>query len=384
MSHLLHTVVAFVIVISVLVFVHELGHYLAARWRGVAVEMFSIGFGRRLFGWTDRSGTEWRIAALPLGGFVRMRGQSDLVPDEAPAARPGPGVLEDPWAPSRSFADKSVGSRAIIVAAGPVFNFLFAILLFTGIYATVGRPSDRPMVGGVVAGSPAAAAGIRAGDRILRIDGHDALHVGEVPGLVAPHAGQRIDIVLSRPGTGTGAAGTASDVTLSVVPTAHKDGARTVGQLGIRVQPTMASRRLALPQALVAGTLSTWQLAERICVGLGQIVTGRAATSDLGGPLRIAQVSGQAASAGPESLVVLIAMISVNLGLVNLLPVPVLDGGHLVFYAFEAVLGRPLSRRARELGLQAGLALIACLFLFTTLNDLNSFGLFRWVQSLAG
>ncbi len=369
MLHLLHTVVSFIVVIGVLVFVHELGHYLAARWRGVRVEVFSIGMGHRLFGWRDRAGTDWRVSAIPIGGYVRMLGQSDLAVDDAPS----PSIA----APDRrgaSFADKSVLSRAIIVAAGPVFNFVFAALLFAAIFAIAGRPSDRPVVASVLVPSAAARAGLQAGDAILAVDGKAVRHIGEIPAIVSEHPGEPIDVTLRRH---------AATLTVRATPDPVLRGGRRVGQLGIEITGGPPAR-LGPGEAIVAGVTTTVNFAGQIVVNLWSIVTGHGGAANLGGTLRIAQVSGEAASAGPASLAFLLALISVNLGMVNLLPVPVLDGGNLAFYAVEALLGRPLSRRAQALGLQAGLALIAGLIIFTTFNDLNSFGLFRWVQSLAG
>ena len=369
MFHLLHTVVSFLIVIGVLVFVHELGHYLAARWRGVRVEVFSIGMGHRLCGWRDRAGTDWRLSAIPIGGYVRMLGQSDIALDDAPS----PSVA----APDRdgpSFADKSVLSRAIIVAAGPAFNFVFAALVFAAIFATVGRPSDRPVVASVMTPSAAARAGLHAGDAILAIAGTRVADIGQIPAIVSRHPGEAIAVTIRRHD---------ATMTLQATPDPVLKGGQRVGQLGIEISggPPV---RLGPGQALVAGVATTASFAGQIVVNLWSIVSGHGGAANLGGTLRIAQVSGEAASAGPASLAFLLALISVNLGMVNLLPVPVLDGGNLAFYAVEALLGRPLSRRAQALGLQAGLALIAGLIIFTTFNDLNSFGLFRWVQSLAG
>ena len=410
MISFLHTLVAFAVVIGVLVFVHELGHYLAARWRGVTVEVFSIGFGRELFGWTDRAGTRWRIAAIPLGGYVRMVGQSDfgvapegarggvapegardrvapdgardrVAPDGAPhpvmpaAAPAGTAMRGHNSGESGSFADKSVLSRAIVVAAGPAFNVLFAILLLSAVFMTIGRPTDRPVVAAVVAGSPAASAGFRTGDAIVSVAGEPMRHVASVPAAVASHAGETITVGIRR--------GNAL-LSVPVTPRAVLLDGNRVGQLGIEVGASLASVRLSPPEAVVEGVRDTAMIAGGIGAGLWRIATGGGGTADLGGPLRIAQVSGEAAHQGAASFLLLIAMISVNLALVNLLPVPVLDGGYLVFFLIEAVLGRPLSRRLQLAGLQAGLALIGTLFIFVTFNDLTSFGLFRWVRALAG
>lgn len=366
----LQSLVSFAVLISVLVFVHELGHYLAARWRGIEVQVFSIGFGRRVFGWRDRSGTMWQISAIPLGGYVRMLGQADLAVDEPPTARFGAAE------PSRSFAEKSLASRAIVVAAGPAFNFLFAILVFAVVYGVAGRPSDRPMVVGVVAHSAAEAAGLEPRDLILSVAGRPVAHVAAVPALVAPHAGERIAIGVERDG---------KHLTIEAVPRAVTAGGRTVGQLGIQigVAPGPATR-LGPLQAIAAGASDSWAIAAQIVVTLWQIVSGGGGASNLHSVLVIAKVSGQAAAAGSVAYATLVAMLSVNLGLVNLLPVPVLDGGHLVFYAIEAVRGRPLSRRAQMVGLQAGVALLAAVMILITVNDLADLGLFRWAAALAG
>jgi regulator of sigma E protease len=367
--HLLHTILSFILVIGVLVFVHELGHYLAARARGVRVEVFSIGMGHRLFGWRDRSGTDWRVSAIPIGGYVRMLGQSDLALDDAPSPS-----MAEPDGASGSFADKSVLSRAIIVGAGPVFNFIFAIVVFAGIFAVAGKPSDRPVVARVIESSAASRAGLQPGDAILAIDGRPIQHIGQVPVIVSDHPGEAISVALRRHGR---------EMILQATPDPVLKGERRVGQLGIEITGG-APVRLGPGAALVAGVQTTASFAGQIVANLWSIVTGHGGASNLGGTLRIAQVSGEAASAGPASLAFLLALISVNLGMINLLPVPVLDGGNLAFYAVEALLGRPLSRRAQGWGLQAGLALIAGLIIFTTFNDLNSFGLFRWVHALAG
>ena len=367
--HLAHTVLSFIVVIGVLVFVHELGHYLAARWRGVRVEVFSVGMGHRLFGWTDRAGTDWRLSAVPIGGYVRMLGQSDLTLDDEPSPS-----LSAPDRSSPSFADKSVLSRAIIVAAGPLFNFIFAVLVFSAIYLVAGRPSDRPVVASVVAASAAARAGLQPGDAILSIDGATMDKVADIPAHVSGHGGERIAITLRRAGR---------IMTVEATPELKQRNGHPFGQLGIEISGG-APVRLSLPSALAAGFGTTVEIGRQIVANLWNIVTGHGGAANLGGTLRIAAVSGQAASAGAATLAFLLAMISVNLGMINLLPVPVLDGGNLAFYLVEALLGRPLSRRAQALGLQAGLALIAGLILFTTFNDLNSFGVFRWVHGLAG
>ncbi len=373
MPDFLRTVLAAALVLGVLVFVHELGHYLAARWRGVHVEVFSIGFGRPLFRWRDRVGTEWRLCVLPIGGYVKPHGFEG--PEEADAE------TRASWLPGRTFHDKPVLSRAIVIVAGPVFNFLLAVLLFAAVFATAGRPADpsdmanlRPVIAGVGAGSAAERAGLRAGDRIDAVDGVSIPNFSNLQRLVAASAGRHVVLSVRR-----GQARLELPVTLDTV----RAGGLKTGQLGVAAQ-LPPPRRLGLPQAVVAAVRTTGMVIASWVVGLGQIVTGHVAASQLGGTLRIAQMSGQFAAAGASSLVTFMAILSINLGLVNLLPVPVLDGGRLVFYAIEALRGRPVSRGVQEYGFRAGFALIAGIFVFATVNDLTQFGLFDWLRHVIG
>ncbi|NVN11554.1 MULTISPECIES: RIP metalloprotease RseP [Nguyenibacter] len=367
MPELLRTVLAFALVLGVLVFIHELGHYLAARWRGVHVEVFSIGFGRPLLRWHDRVGTEWRLCPIPLGGYVKPHGFEG--PDEATPEQMAA------WQPGRTFHDKPVLSRTIVIAAGPVFNFLLAIVLFAGLFATVGRPEIRNVVGQVVSGSAAAAAGILPQDVIVRIGAHKVADVAGIQAVVAAEPGVKTDVTVHRGG---------HDVTLPVTigTVAGESGARR-GQLGVMFTAAV-SQRLGPVAAVTAAFGETWRLSVQTLAGLWQMLTGQHSAKDLGGPLRIAQMSGQVAQYGVASLVSFMALLSINLGLINLLPIPVLDGGRLVFYGLEALLGRPVPRQVRDISFQAGFAVIAGLFLFSTFNDLSHFGLFRWVASLAG
>jgi regulator of sigma E protease len=351
----------------VLVFVHELGHYLAARWRGVHVEVFSIGFGRAIASWTDRVGTRWKLAWLPLGGYVKLHGQErpeDVSPEDR--AR---------WIAGRTFHAKPVLSRAIVVAAGPVANFLLAAVLFAALFATAGRPVAVPVVADVLAGSAAAHAGLLAGDRITAIDGAPVANFEDIQRIVAARPAQHLDIRLHRGD---------ADLTVSAF-TDSRDGGhgQQIGMLGIR-GGTLSYQRLSLPEALLGGVTQTWDVTVQTLGGVWQMLTGQRGAEDLGGPLRIAQLSGQVAQLGLASLVSFIAVLSVNLGLINLFPIPILDGGHLLFYLAEAVRGRPISVRAQELGFRAGFALLVALFIFATWNDLTQIGLFRWVAGLIG
>ncbi|QHC34489.1 RIP metalloprotease RseP [Komagataeibacter xylinus] len=367
MHDLIRTLLAFSFVLGVLVFIHELGHYLAARWRGVHVEVFSIGFGRPLLRWHDSVGTEWRLCPVPLGGYVRphgFEGPEDATEEQKAA-----------WQPGRTFHDKPVGSRAIVILAGPVFNFLLAIVLFTGLYATTGQPRLLTQVDTVAPGSAAAVAGVEKGDVITRVGDHAVRDATDLH-----------DFVAARPGLDTtlGIHRTGGDSTLPVrIGSVEEKGGRPHGQLGVVFAVTI-DRPQSLPHAFVSAVKETWNVSVQTLEGLWQMVTGQHTAKDLGGPLRIAQMSGQVAQYGVASLVSFMALLSINLGLINLFPVPILDGGRLVFYIFEAILGRPVSRRVQEVSFQVGFALIAGLFLFSTFNDLSHFGLFQWLASRAG
>ncbi len=367
--HLLRTPLAFALVLGVLVFIHELGHYLAARWQGVHVEIFSIGFGPPLLRWHDRVGTEWRLCLLPLGGYVKPHG-FEGPEDATPEARAA-------WQPGRTFHDKPVGARAIVIIAGPVFNFLLAILLFTVLFAAVGRPSAvpvatmRPVVGELVAQGPAAAAGVHPADRIEQIDGLKVPTIAAVQKRVVTLPGPQITLQVSRDGQ-------LLNLKLTV---GHAGAGGHQGVIGVMFTVPPA-RPLPLPRAAAAGVSETWNVTVQTLSGIWQMIIGKQSADQLGGPLRIAQLSGQVAQLGVTSLLSFIALLSINLGLINLFPIPILDGGRLVFYAIEAMRGRPVPRQLQEYGFRAGFALIACLFLFVTFNDLSHLGLFQWVAGL--
>lgn len=357
---------AFVVVLGVLVFVHELGHYLAARWRGVRVEAFSIGFGKTITSWTDKRGTVWKLAWLPLGGYVKLHGQEN--PKDV-----GPEVRAT-WIPGETFHDKPVLSRAIIVAAGPIANFVLAMVLFAGLFIAIGQPVPLPVIGGVAANSAASRAGLAIDDRILSINGKPIDTFDDLKAIVAAHPAEALSIKIERGG---------AQQDIQVTPDPIESGGRRVGLLGVR-GGSLEYRHVSIPAALLGGVTQTWDVTRETFAGLSQMVGGSRGTDELGGPLRIAQLSGQVAKLGAATLISFIAVLSVNLGLINLFPVPVLDGGHLLFYLLEALRGRPLPQRAQEYGFRAGLAFLACLFVFATWNDLTHLGLFRWVASLIG
>ena len=358
---------AFVVVLGVLVFVHEFGHYAAARWRGVHVEVFSIGFGRAIASWKDSVGTTWKLAWLPLGGYVKLHGleRPETVSDETRAG----------WIPGQTFHDKQILSRAIVVAAGPIANFLLAAVLFIGLFATVGKAVTQPVIEEVVADSAAAAAGLQSADRVEAIDGVTTPTFADIQRIVSSHPGAKIVLTVRRGG--------AEQTLTATVGTRDAGDGTQAGVLGIR-GGEVAYQPVDPISAIGLGIEQTWTVTADTVSGVAQMIAGRRGTEDLGGPLRIAQLSGQVAQLGLASLVSFIAILSVNLGLINLFPIPVLDGGHLLFYLAEAIRGRPVPVKAQEYGFRAGLAFLACLFVFATWNDLTHLGLFRWVAGLIG
>lgn len=362
------TLIAFAVVLGVLVFVHEMGHYLAARWRGVRVDAFSIGFGRPLLRWSDRQGTEWRLGWIPLGGYVKLHGQ------ETPADAPP--EVRAAWRPGETFHEKSVGSRAIVVAAGPVANFLLAILLFAGLFATIGQPAGTASVAAVVENSAAARAGMQPGDEILALDGQPVSRFEQIQRHIQPRAGQPVEIRVRRAG---------EERIVVATPQAREpqgDGP-AVGVLGVQ-GGAVRFERLDPLTAVVAGVTTTADMTWQTLVGVGEMLVGARSSAELGGPIRIAEISGQAADLGIYPLINLMVLLSISLGLLNLFPVPLLDGGHLMFYAAEAIRGRPLPPRAQEYGFRAGFALLVTLFLFASWNDIAHGGIGRWVAGLLG
>lgn len=376
----LGTLGPFILVLGVLIFVHELGHYLAARSVGVHVEVFSIGFGRTIVGWTARDGTYWKVGWIPLGGFVKLHGQEspeDRLAAEAEAREKGqPAPV---WREGQTFAEKTVGRRAWVVAAGPLANFLLAAVLLACLYATAGRPNTAAIVTAVQEGSAASRAGLQPGDRIVSIDGRSVSRFEEVQGLIRLRPGQALPVEVDRAG---------QRATLTATPdrrevTDRFGNVQVMGLLGVSGGvPEYA--RLGPAQALVAGLGETVRMTDQTLVALWQMITGQRGTEEIGGPLRIAQLSGQVAEGGIAPLIGLMALLSINLALINLFPIPVLDGGHLMFYAAEAIRGRPLPPRAQEYGFRAGLALLLGLFVLATWNDLTQLRVIDWVAGLVG
>ncbi|MCX7380250.1 MAG: RIP metalloprotease RseP [Alphaproteobacteria bacterium] len=367
MPALPRSIIAFIIVLGILVFVHEYGHYLAARWRKVHVETFSIGFGRALYSWRDSLGTVWKLGWVPLGGYVKLHGQER--PEDASAE------TRASWLPGRTFHEKSVLSRAIIVAAGPIANFVLAIVLYFALFAVIGIPRTLPEIGEVLADSAALRAGVMAGDRITGIDNVAVERFEDVQRVIQANAGHQVVLHVERAG---------AKLDLPITPDAYTDATgRRLGKMGVR-GGRLEFVPVSLTVAAMAGVEQTWDITVQTLDGVWGMISQRRSGEDLGGPLRIAQMSGEVANLGFSSMVSFIALLSVNLGLINLFPIPVLDGGHLMFFAAEALRGRPLSTRAQEYGYRAGFALLIGLFVFATWNDLGHIGLFRWVASLIG
>ncbi len=366
-------VVLFLFVLTVLVYVHEWGHYWVARKNGVRVEVFSIGFGPEIYGWTNDAGTRWKISAIPLGGYVKMLGQSDLPSDEG-EEKP---LSEEEQA--ASFQNKTLAQRAAIVFAGPLANFIFAVVLFAGLIMTVGTPRHYAGVGNVLPGSAAAEAGFEAGDRIIDIDGEEVVWFSDLVRIVSANAGVPLKIKVLR---GKG------ELVLAATPKVRertdKDGNTVdVGILGVRFDPEQAEYERQNPlKAVWLGVRQTAALTTNIISYLGEMIAGDRSAKELGGPLKIAKLSGQMAQGGFDNLIFFMAALSVNLGLINLFPIPLLDGGHLLFMAAEAIRGRPLGERAQEYGFRFGLILVLILMVFATWNDLVDLRVIEFIKEL--
>jgi regulator of sigma E protease len=437
---LVWTILSFLVVLGVVVFVHEYGHYIVARWCGIHAEVFSIGFGKELYGWQDRRGTRWRVAALPLGGYVKFLGDGD-----AASARADLHELEHMNAEqrARSFPGAALWKRTLAVAAGPGFNFILAILIYAVMALALGVGSDRPVIGAVEREAAGQSYALREGDRILAVEGTEVAEFGDIQpafeaasaaepgrerftvtvdrggsrevietgpvvppliGRVAPDspaeeaglaAGDRILRADGEPigsfadlqrvvtgGSGApvtlavaGEGGETREVTLTPmlnpVPTAD-GGVEMRPLIGVTAVPLISAETVTPGplQAVGVGVQRTWQIIASSLAYVSAIVSGEADSSGLGGPIKIAELSGDAASGGLVSFLGLIAMISASIGLINLFPIPVLDGGHLVFYAIEAVRGRPLGEKATEAATGLGLALVILLMVFVTYNDI--------------
>ncbi len=370
-------IVPFIFVLTVVVFFHELGHFLIGRWCGVKVDAFSIGFGPELWGFEDRKGTRWRVAAIPLGGYVKFHG------DANGASVPDPERIQAMPEDERkvTFFGQPVWKRAAIVLAGPVANFILAIVIFSVLFASYGRVVLMPKVASVVSGGAAEKAGFAAGDLVLSIDGQPIDSFAKMQEVVSSSTGKPLTIVVRRAD---------KDVTLEATPQLREVetalGKTKVGMLGLQASTDPADQReerYGAVESVVLAVDETWTVVERTGSYLGGLLAGREGTDQLSGPIGIAQVSGQMAKAidkvGLSPLFNLIAILSISIGLLNLMPVPLLDGGHLLFYGIEAVRGRALAERTQEYAFRVGLAMVCTLMVFSTYNDLA-----RLVRKIAG
>jgi regulator of sigma E protease len=354
---------AFLFVLTIIVFVHEFGHFIMARWTGVKVQSFAIGFGKEVIGMTDRYGTRWKVGWLPLGGYVKFEGDANV------ASLPKASSLESnkKLAPG-NFYGKSVAQRASVVAAGPLANFILAIVIFTISFMIVGVPLTEPRVDAVQTGSPAEKAGIESGDLIRRINGSSIKSFDDIQRIVMPRAGETLTVEVERAGELR---------RFQIVPEYREiedgfGGKVKIGLMGVTrpKDSTYIYERKNPVEALGLGVAETWQIIEGSMHFLKRVATGQENANQLGGPLAIAQISGKAAQLGFYELMRIAAMLSVSIGLINLFPVPMLDGGHLMYYAVEVIRGKPLAPSAQEWGFRVGFALVLALMFFATWNDL--------------
>jgi regulator of sigma E protease len=366
------TILSFLLVIGPLIFVHELGHYFVGRWFGVKAEAFSIGFGREIAGWTDKRGTRWKLAWLPLGGYVKFAG------DMNPAGQTSPEWLALPAEErARTFQAKPVWQRFLVVLAGPMTNFLAAILILTGFNIAYGVPQTPAVIGVVDKASGAAEAGLRAGDRIVTIDGKRIDRFEDIIPVVVLTIGGPLSLEVEREGRTF-----AASVRPRILVERDQFGSETRRPVLGVLPGDQVLTPVSLPGAVVASVQQCWVVVATTVKGLGQIVTGRRSVKEMGGPLKIAKFSGEQASMGLLAFLWFVAVISINLGFINLLPIPMLDGGHLFFYGIEAVRRKPLRPEAQEWAFRTGLAALLALMILVTFNDLASFGLWSKLGGL--
>jgi len=340
----------------------------------VKVETFSIGFGPRLFGWRDKRGTAWQVCLLPLGGYVKMFGDVDPA---SVGTDPAQVAAMTPEERAQAFFAKPVGVRAAIVAAGPGINFLFSIIVLFLLYVSLGQAVLPPKIGEVFPDKPAAQAGMLAGDTIKQINGEIVDDFTDIKRILSSDLGAKLDVIVDRDG---------QEISMTITPevedvTNNFGIVHRTGRIGVMAGGEPEFKRLNPLQAVGAAFADTWGLVKSTFTGLYQIIAGERSSKELGGVITIAKVSGDM-SHSISSFIWFMAMLSANLGLINLFPIPVLDGGHLVFYAMESVRGRPLSDMAQEYSLRFGLALVLTLTLFALWNDLNNFGVVKFITQL--
>ena len=368
--------IPFLIVLSVLVFVHELGHYLMARWCGVKVETFSIGFGKEIGGFTDRTGTRWKFSLVPLGGYVQMFGDTDpsgvevdldKMHEMTPAER------------KHAFFYKSVWQRALIVFAGPAINFVYAVLVMTALFAIQGQPYTPTQIGGLVKGGAAEKAGFQLNDKVDAVDGHKIDSFQELQRVVTVNLNREMTFDINRNG---------QTVTIKASPEKFEQTDRfgfhhQVGRLGIEsVQGKAEIKHHTIVSAFGAACDETWSMITNTLKAIGQMISGTRSPEELGGVIRIGAYAKQFAQDGIMALIMFSAIISVNLGLINLFPIPLLDGGHLMFFAWEATAGKPMHEKVRDVSVRIGYGLVICLMVYATFNDLSQLRFFSYLKSL--
>ncbi len=363
---ILTTLLAFMLVLGPLVFIHEFGHYIVGRWFGVKANVFSIGFGKELFGWTDKRGTRWKVSALPLGGYVQFAG------DMNPASQPSADWLALPAEErNRTFPSKPLWQRSLIVLAGPVTNLLFAVLILAGFTFAYGKVEVPPVIGQVMAGSVAERSGLKENDRVVSIRGKTMGSFLDVRLEIGQFPGDPLDMVILREGRQVEIATTAAvKVESDRFGNTQKIGFLGIGPKDFEIVPVGPGT------ALVEGVKQTGGIIGMMVTGIGQIITGKREVKELGGPIKIAKYSGEQLVSGWQAFIGFVALISINLGFINLLPIPVLDGGHLAFYAAEAIRRKPVGQRGQEWAFRTGIAFVMALMVFVTFNDVASLDLF--------
>ncbi len=356
----------FLATITVIVFVHELGHYLVARANGVRVEVFSIGFGPELFGFRDSHGTRWKLSLLPLGGYVKFFGDANVASGAKDPATFVP-IEEDRRV---LFHHKRVGQRAAVVVGGPLGNFVFAIIVFAFLFGFVGERYTAPDIVDVLPGGAAESAGIKPGDRLITIQGQPVERFEDLQSVVETNPGTPLSIVVRRG---------EAEIALTAIPeltqvTDRFGGTRQIGRLGVK-GGQVAFREVGTGEAMWGAVRETFTIAISTLKAVGQMISGSRSTEELGGPIQIGRMSREIAEDGGFfSLIYFMAILSINLGLINLFPVPMLDGGHLIFYVWEAIAGRPLKPRVQEIGMRVGFVLVIALMVWVTSKDLIRLG----------
>lgn len=377
MEHILslvqHYALPFVLVISVVVFAHEFGHYWVAKKCGIRIESFSIGFGPKLFGWTDKSGTVWQVACLPFGGYVKMFGDSDAAssPDQAALT-----VMTEAEK-KVSFHYQPVNTRIAVVTAGPIANYLFAIVTLALLFSFQGQPFTPAVVNALQENSVAEKAGFLPKDRVVSIDDTAIERFEDIKRIVSMNSGTPISVVVERDGA-------MKTIVLTPEVSIQKDrlgSEHRLGKIGI-ISTGLDYKKWPPLTALWKSVIEAWKITGDTLKGLGQIISGVRGSEEIGGPLRIAEMSGHVAEDGFPAILWFAAVISINLGLINIFPIPLLDGGHFLFFVCEKILRRPLSEKTQEIGMRIGLTLVLSLMVFATWNDLVHLKVFEKIKDL--